>query len=179
MTKATYQKPTIIRHQGGLSQKFGRPTRRASMERIDGVPVEELMEKYGSPLFVFSERTIRERYRQAHRAFSIRYPKVQFAWSYKTNYIDAICRIYHQEGSWAEVVSDMEYDMARRLGVPGNQILFNGPLKTEEALRRAFKEGAHVHIDHYDELYMAEQVAKEFDEPVPVAIRVNMDTGIY
>ncbi len=179
MEKKPYEKPTIIRHTVGLANKFGRGQARKSLSRIDGVPVADLIERFGSPLFVFSEHRMRQKYREAFRAFTIRYPKVQFAWSYKTNYLDAVCRIFHQEGAWAEVVSEMEYEMARRLGIPGDKILFNGPYKPEAALRNAFAEGAHVHIDHYDELYMAEKIAKETGEKYKVSIRVNMDTGIY
>ena len=81
-----------------------------------------------------SEKTIRQTYRNAVKAFKTRYPKVQFAWSYKTNYLDAICKTFHQEGSWAEVVSGFEYDKAIRNGVDGSKIIFNGPDKTEEDL---------------------------------------------
>ncbi len=179
MAKKPYEKPTIIRHTAGLAGKFGKGQTRKSLSRIDGVAVTELVEKYGSPLFVFSEHRMRRQYREALRAFTIRYPKVQFAWSYKTNYLDAVCRIFHQEGAWAEVVSEMEYEMARRLGIPGNKILFNGPYKPESALRKAFEEGAHVNIDHYDELYAAEKIAKEAGVKYKASIRVNMDTGIY
>ncbi len=179
MTKQAYEKPTIIKHTGGLANKFGRGISRRTLSRIDGIPVTSLIEEHGSPLFVFSEHRIRQRYREAYRAFSLRYPKVQFSWSYKTNYLDAICRIYHDEGSWAEVVSEMEYEMARRLGIPGDKILFNGPYKPKPALARALDEGAKVHLDHYEELYQAEQIAKEHGKKYPVSIRVNMDTGIH
>jgi hypothetical protein len=68
---------------------------------------------------VISERTIRKTYQNAVRAFKTRYPKVQFAWSYKTNYIDAVCNVFHQEGSWAEVVSifEKEYEKIQTLTI--------------------------------------------------------------
>ena len=179
MSKLSWEKPTIIKHAGGLANKFGQGVSRRTLSRIDGVSVEALIERFGTPLFVFSEHRLRQRAREAKRAFELRYPKVQFSWSYKTNYLDAVCRIFHQEGAWAEVVSEMEYDMARRLGVPPEQILFNGPYKPEESLRKALAEGARVHIDHYEELYLAERIAKELGRVVPVSIRVNMDTGIH
>jgi diaminopimelate decarboxylase len=179
MSKLPYEQPTIVKHSAGLGNKFGRGVSRRTLSRIDGIPVDEIVEQYGTPLFVFSENTLRRKVRRAKRSFSLRYPKVQLAWSYKTNYLDAVCSIFHQEGSWAEVVSEMEYDMARRLGVPGDHIVFNGPYKNEMALKKAFEEGAKVNIDHYEELYLAEKIAKELGHVVPVAIRVNMDTGIY
>lgn len=174
-----YEKPTIIKHTSGLANKFGHGPVRANIARIDGVAVEDLIAEYGTPLFVFSEHTLRRTFREVSRAFTLRYPKVQFGWSYKTNYLDAICRIFHQEGAWAEVVSEVEYEMARRLGVPGHEILFNGPYKPEPALRTAIEEGAHLHIDHYDELYTVERIAREMGRTVPVALRINIDTGVH
>lgn len=179
MEKKKYERPSIIKHESGLANKFGRSTKERIMSEIDGMKVADLIEEYGSPLFVFSEKAIRKGYRDALRTFNVRYPKVQFAWSYKTNYLDAICKIYHDEGSWAEVVSEYEYEMARRLGVPGEKILFNGPYKPTHALERAVEDGAHIHIDHFDELYALENIAKMRGEPIEVSMRLNLDSGIY
>ena len=118
-------------------------------------------------------------YQEAYEAFSSRYPKVQFAWSYKTNYLDAVCRVFHREGSWAEVVSGFEYDKAIENGVKGSQIIFNGPDKSEEDLRKAVENNSLIHIDHFDELYMLLSLAGDLKNRPRVAIRVNMDTGVY
>ncbi|MCF6201073.1 MAG: alanine racemase, partial [Hydrogenimonas sp.] len=159
--------------------KFGTRTEYTPVTHIDGVSVKSLIEEYGSPLFVFSERKIRENIRDAKRIFETRYPKVQFAWSYKTNYLNAICRIFHQEGSWAEVVSIFEYHKAVGNGVPPEKILFNGPDKTDEDLRISVKNDSLIHIDHLDELYRLIEIADEMHKKPRVAIRVNMDTGVY
>lgn len=179
MEKLKYERPTIVRHVSGLANKIGSSRRVRVKKEIDTAPVEDLVKKYGSPLFVFSEQTIRRNYRSAVRAFSTRYPRVQFAWSYKTNHLDAICRIFHQEGSWAEVVSEYEYQMARRNGIRGEKIIYNGPYKPEKDLKTAVEEGARIHIDHHDEMYTIEKIARETGRTVDVGIRVNMDTGIY
>jgi diaminopimelate decarboxylase len=177
---AIYEKPHISKLLGGSMNKYGAAPHYARKVRseIDGVAIDELVETFGSPLFVFSERHIRHTVRQAKQAFTTRYPNVTFGWSYKTNYLDAINAIFHQEGSIAEVVSEMEYDKARRLGVPGRDIIFNGPHKSLAALRKAAEEGAKIHIDHFDEIDDLEQVAKELDQEIPVAIRLNLDAGI-
>jgi diaminopimelate decarboxylase len=85
--------------------------------------------------------------------------------------------VLHQEGSWAEVVSRFEYEKARRLGVPGDRILFNGPHKPRAILERAIAEGARLHVDHLDELATVEDIARRRGVPVPVALRVSLDTG--
>ncbi|HSI76065.1 MAG TPA: alanine racemase, partial [Lunatimonas sp.] len=159
--------------------KYGMSHKLEPISHIDNVSIHSLIESYGSPLFIISETTIRKTYKNALRAFSSRYPKVQFAWSYKTNYLNAVCNIFHQEGSWAEVVSGFEYDKAMANGVPGELIIFNGPDKSREDLGKAIKNGSLIHIDHFDELYDIISLSKEIEERPKVAIRVNMDTGIY
>lgn len=177
--KNVYERPTIVRQVDGLMNKVGRPAPAKPFHEIDGVGVTELTERFGSPLFVFSERTIRRRIREAVQTFTIRYPRVQFAWSYKTNYLGAICSIFHDEGSMAEVVSEMEYDKARLLGVPGPRILYNGPYKTQRSLERAVAEGASLHIDNLEEIAAVEEIAAAANKKVDVGIRINLDAGIY
>jgi diaminopimelate decarboxylase len=179
MTKTRYERPVIKRLETGMPNKFGTRTEYEPMMHIDGVPVESLIKEYGSPLFVISERTIRNTIRKARKAFENRYPHVQFAWSYKTNYLNAVCSVFHQEGSWAEVVSGFEYEKALSLGVDGKQIIFNGPDKSEADLTRAIQNDSLIHIDHLDELYTITELAETMKKRPRVAIRVNMDTGVY
>ncbi|MCK9381357.1 MAG: alanine racemase [Sulfuritalea sp.] len=175
--KKPWAKPVIAPHRTGLSNKFGAAHRQQWAADIEGVPVADLLAKHGSPLFVISERRLRDNARRLYRAFSTRYPRVRFAWSYKTNYLGAVCAVFHQEGAWAEVVSEFEYQKARALGVPGERIVFNGPCKSRAALEVAVAEGALVQIDHLDELYALEGVARAAGRQVPVALRLNFDTG--
>ncbi len=177
--KLQYERPLIQRINTGLMNKFGTRSEHTPVTHIDDVAVKNLINEYGSPLFVISERTMRQTYREANRAFKTRYPKVQFAWSYKTNYINAVCNVFHQEGSWGEVVSGFEYQKALNNGVPGNKIIFNGPDKTIDELRLAIENGSPIHIDHLDELYLLHELSEETSKRPRVAIRVNMDTGVY
>ena len=173
IVKELYEKPTLIKHQMGLLNKFGRIQSVGPISHIDGLTIPNLVEKYGSPLFVFSERTIVNRCRELKDLLALHYPKFQLAWSYKTNYLDAICRVFDREGSWAEVVSEFEYDKAVRLGVSPSRIIFNGPYKPETALEKAFEKGSRIHIDHFDELSMAEKVADRLGIKPEVGLRIN------
>ena len=179
MEKLKYERPVIKKLSTGFTNKFGTQSKNEPVTHIESVSVNELVGKYGSPLFVLSERQIRRNYQNATRIFRTRYPKVQFAWSYKTNYLNAVCRVFHQEGSWAEVVSGFEYDKAIANGVPGNKIIFNGPDKSDEQLIKAARNNSLIHIDHFDELYSLIKLSDEHHLKPLVAIRVNMDTGIY
>jgi len=179
MEKQRYERPLIQKLESSMPNKFGTRTEYRPLTHIDDVAVNDLIKEHGSPLFVISENKIRENIRKAKKAFETRYPKVQFAWSYKTNYLDAVCRTFHQEGSWAEVVSEFEYDKAINNGVDGNKILFNGPDKTQESLTKAIHNHSLIHIDHLDEFYMIKELATQLNIKAQVAVRVNMDTGIY
>lgn len=179
MEKLTFERPIIQRLNAGLPSKYGMARKLDPISHIDGVSIRSLINDFGSPLFILSEATIRRTYKEAYRAFSSRYPNVQFAWSYKTNYLNAVCNIFHQEGAWAEVVSGFEYDKALANGVPGELIIFNGPDKSIEDLRKAIQNSSLIHIDHFDELYDIIHLSKEMNERPKVAIRVNMDVGVY
>lgn len=179
MKKQPYERPIIQKLNTGLMNKYGTKTEYEPVTHIDGHAVKDLLEAHGSPLFVLSEKSMRQAFRDANRAFKTRYPKVQFAWSYKTNYISAVCNVYHQEGSWAEVVSGFEYRKALENKVPGTKIIFNGPDKSNEDLTLAINHNSLIHIDHLDELYSLMQLAEAMNKRPRVAIRVNMDTGVY
>ncbi|MBT6007075.1 MAG: diaminopimelate decarboxylase [Prolixibacteraceae bacterium] len=179
MSKLKYEKPVISKITAGVPNKFGLPAKQRIISEIDGIPVPDLMEEYGSPVFVLSEKTIRDTYAEAKQAFETRYPKVQFAWSYKTNYLDAVCNVFHDEGSWAEVVSGFEFEKALSNGVNGSNIIFNGPEKSEEDLTLAINNNACIHIDHFDELYLLIETTRKLNKKARVDIRINLDAGIY
>ncbi len=173
--KEFWEKPTIIRNVVGLTNKYGRPHSAYPYSSIDSVSVAKLVKKYGSPLYVISESSLRRRYRMLMQAFGPRYPRVQLAYSYKTNYLDAVTMTLHSEGAWAEVVSGTEYEMARRNGIPGNQIVFNGPDKSRQDLTRAVEDGAIINLDSFDEYYLMEEVARELNRKVEVGIRIALE----
>jgi diaminopimelate decarboxylase len=179
MTKLKYERPLIKKMNAGMMNKAGAQNENTPVTHIDGVSVKSIIQQYGSPVFVLSEQKIRQNYKSAVRAFNTRYPKVQFAWSYKTHYNNAVCKIFHQEGSWAEVVSGFEYKKALGNGVPGTHIIFNGPDKHVEENTMAIQNDSLIHIDHFEELYLLINLCAQLDKKARVAIRVNMDTGIY
>ncbi len=174
-----YIPPTIDKHVMGTMNKYAHGVAVPAAQDVPEVSMEKLARTYGSPLFVFFEQTLRKRFRDFYRAFSTRYPKVDVAWSYKTNYLKAICQVFHEEGALAEVVSELEYEKARRLGIDGRRIIVNGPCKAEPMLRRCVEDGAWIQIDNFDELMLLESAVEERESPVDVGIRLNMVTGTH
>ena len=134
-----YEKPTMVKVGNPMYTKNGMSLDNFSQVRQDicGHAIPDLVKKYGSPLFVFSQQSLIDKYNAAYKAVSDQYKNVQFGWSYKTNYLRAVCQTFHRLGALAEVVSDFEYEKARNLGVDGSKIIYNGPYKTKESLLTA------------------------------------------
>ncbi len=172
--KKLYEKPTIVRNMQGSMNKLAGARQRQQCGEIAGISVNELVKGFGSPLWVACEEELRLKYKNLYQAFSLRYPKVTIAYSYKTNFLPGICALFHQEGAWAEVVSGFEYEIALSLGVPGSQIIFNGPYKTREELERAVKLNSTINADSFEELYELEEIAEKLGRKVKVGIRINM-----
>lgn len=177
----TYSKPSIVKIGNPLYLKHGISSASYPFIRdaIDEVKISDLVEKFGSPLFVFSKKILRQKLREAQKEIGTIYPNVKFSWSYKTNYLNAICKFFYQEGLGAEVVSEFEYEKARALGVPGSDIVFNGPYKSKKSLQLAIKEDAQIHIDHFGEILEINEIAKTLGKKVKVGIRINLNAGIY
>lgn len=171
-----YERPLITMHSLGATNKYtGRVFSSTTCQQIDGINVTSLVSKYGSPLYVVSERTLRSKYRDFIKGLRTLYPETYIAYSYKTNYLSGICSIFHQEGAWAEVVSGFEYDIALDLGVDASKIVFNGPYKKREELIRAIKGNSMINIDSYNEIYQLENLSCSKTKSTKVGLRINMN----
>ena len=125
--------------------------------------VNELVEKYGSPLYVFHEDEFRNNYLNLLNTFRAIYPKYNIAYSYKTNYTPGICKIVRELGGLAEVVSEMEYMLARKIGYDCSDIVYNGPVKGD-SLFEHLKNGGVANIDSLDEMNTVLKFAVQSEE---------------
>src|ERR1051325_3478393 len=181
-TRRAYEPMTLTPHAFGAVSKYSGvalntrapqvPT--SIVDRIEDCPVTALLREFGSPLFVVSHTRLAAEFHAFRDAFRARYADTHVAYSYKTNYLTAIRAALHDEGAWAEVVSGLEYEMAARLGVPGERIVFNGPHKRDEDLRRAIKDGAFVNVDSFDELNALEEAAASVGRVPAIGLRVSV-----
>jgi len=123
--------------------------------------LREIVAEYGTPVFVLDEEKLRQSCRDFTVAFKRVIPTASVAYSYKTNYLPRVCQIVHEEGLWAEVVSGLELYLAKTLGVPGKNIVFNGPWKSDEDLKFAIHYGvAVINVDSFDELKRIRKIAR-------------------
>jgi len=106
-------------------------------------------------------------------AFRRHYPNTSVAYSYKTNYLPRLCQLVDQWGGYAEVVSGLEYAMARRFGVSPERIIYNGPYKTESDLATAVQEGALVNLDGPRQLAMLKELLAARPAKARIGVRIT------
>ena len=139
--------------------------------------INNLIQIYGSPLYIFHVEEFIENYKNLLDSIRSFYPKYNIAYSYKTNYTPKICKIVKELGGLAEVVSDMEFNLARKIGYDYKNIIYNGPIKGL-GLFEQLKNGGVANIDSLDELTSVLQFAKDNqDKNIRIAFRVNIDIG--
>ena len=138
------------------------PQWRISMEQINYKLLSELDQKFGSPFYIMDPERYKSNINEFLNAFKQRYEKVIAGYSFKTNYVPALCQIAKTEGCYAEVVSEMEYELACKFGF--EKIIFNGPIKRPAVFRKALEHGAIINLDSEYEVEMVCSYAKEHPE---------------
>lgn len=147
------------------------------MTLLSNEQVNNLCSIYGSPLYIFHVDDFIENYYNLLNAIRKYYSKYNIAYSYKTNYTPRICKVVKELGGLAEVVSNMEYNLAKKIGYENHNIVYNGPVKGE-GLFSHVKNGGVANIDSLDEMATIVEFAK--DNPrlsIRIAFRVNIDIG--
>jgi diaminopimelate decarboxylase len=126
---------------------------------LDWPSLRALEREHGPSFLLLDLAAFARNCRDLLAAFRHLYPRTQIAYSYKTNYIPRLCREADRLGGYAEIVSGLEYELARRIGVDPRRIIFNGPLKEEQDLERALLAGSVVNLDATIELDLVERIA--------------------
>lgn len=139
--------------------------------------IQSLIGEYGSPLYCFDEKGFRDNYSSLCNAFRSIYPNYILGYSYKTNYTPYICKLVKDLGGYAEVVSDMEYEVARRIGYDDSRIIYNGPVKGPMMESHILNEGI-SNIDNESEAERVVCLAKAHpNRLIKIGIRINSDIG--
>ena len=138
--------------------------------------IKDLRNEYGDAFYLLDSEQFKKNYLELKNAFSEIYSNFNIAYSYKTNYIPKLCKIVNELGGYAEVVSDMEIEIAKRVGVPAEKIIFNGPYKNPRAVSELLLEGGCVNVDSLEEVSFIEKIAKNNpSHTINIGIRVNFD----
>ena len=136
-----------------------------------------LLGERSTPFYVFDTQGFIENYQALQAAMQQVYPNYRVAYSYKTNYTPYICNLVKSLGGYAEVVSDMEYRLARKLGYENSHIVYNGPAKGS-CMEEHLRSGGISNVDNPAEAARVAQLAAACPEcTIKIGLRINMDLG--
>jgi diaminopimelate decarboxylase len=140
----------------------------------DGVPLAEMASTAGTPLYVYSAATLRERYTAIDAAFGD-YPHA-LHYALKANSTLAIARLVKELGGKADANSVWEIELARRAGFEPAAIVFTGVGKSADELECAVSLGLKaINVESAGELARVEAIARRTGVVARVAVRVNPD----
>ena len=126
-----------------------------------------------TPCFIINENELKKNIDNMHSSLRKTWGNYIIGYSYKTNSLPWIINYLKENSVYAEVVSDLEYNLAKKINYDSKRIIFNGPNKGKKTFINALKEGAIINIDSSREIdWLSDE---EFNKDIKVGIRVNFD----
>ncbi len=157
-----------------VKRKFREPLEdRKGNLLFDGFSVKELAEKYDTPLYVLSEKRIRDNYNRLHSMLINNYKHVRVYYAVKANTNLTVLRILQSEGAYLDTVSPGEVFMGLSSGYTPEKILFTGTSVRNDELRFLVGTNITVNVDSQSELDRLLKIAV----PPVVSVRVNPEVG--
>lgn len=145
---------------------------------INRTKIEQLRKEYGDAFYLLDSEQYKNNFLELRETFRKIYPNFNIAYSYKTNYTPKFCKIVNELGGYAEVVSEMELEIALRVGVKPNRIIWNGPIKNPKKLEDFLVAGGTDNIDSVEELEVVKDIAaKHPDKTLNLGIRCNYEVN--
>src|SRR5215203_332615 len=140
-----------------------------------GVPISEIAREYGTPFYLYHGETIVERVRRVREALG-----TEVSYSVKANPSLGLCQLIAREKeAGAEVASSGELAVARAAGFEPEDIVFAGPGKTDDELRRAVDEGIFaVNVESLGEIDRLAAIAGEAGKSIGVGLRINPEAQL-
>jgi diaminopimelate decarboxylase len=143
----------------------------------DGVALETIAARVGTPVYVYSANVIRSQYRRLERA--IEGLPMHVHYSVKANSSLAILALLRSLGAGVDIVSGGELHRALEAGFTGADIVFSGVGKTPAELERAVRVGVRsINVESEGELAVLQDVAQRVGVVAPVVLRVNPDVAV-
>ena len=138
---------------------------------IGGIPVSDLAQQYGTPLFVYDAGILAKKWTLLRDALP---PQFSIYYSVKANPNVTILRFFLTKGAGLEIASAGEFCQARSAGCPAEKIVFAGPGKTEAELDLVLAQGiGEIHVESLGEVERIAAIAQRQGNRARVALRVN------
>jgi len=140
----------------------------------EGVDLSMLEEKYGTPSYVYSKKTIEENAKAYVNSFTNTANLACFAVKSLSNL--SILKIIKDTGCGFDIVSGGELHRVLSIGAEPKKIIFSGVGKTKNEIQQGINIGIlSFNVESESELYRIEKIADDVGSPAPISIRINPD----
>jgi diaminopimelate decarboxylase len=140
--------------------------------------LNEIKAIFGDGFYVLDSLQFRQNFEELRAAFVSIYPNFNIAYSYKTNYTPKLCMIVKEQNGIAEVVSEMELELATRIGVRFERIIWNGPIKNPIVVEEFLLNGGVVNLDSIEELATIKSIVlRNPHKKIQLGVRCNFDVN--
>src|SRR5580692_5678765 len=144
----------------------------------EGASVAALAKKYGTPLFIYSQRTLTEHFQKLDRALAPVKHLICFAM--KSNSNQAVLRTLADLGGGFDIVSEGELRRAMAAGASASKCVFAGVGKTDGEIEFALRQGVYsFNAESEPELARINRVAARLKKIAPVSVRVNPNVDAH
>ncbi len=140
---------------------------------ISGIDVKDLVEKYGTPLYVYDFQRMKDNAERLKTAFKSDTISVNIYYAMKANCHPTIVKLFWENGFGADCVSPGELEVALKVGVNPENILYTGNYESLKDLSAAFKAGVIINLDDIASLDRLLKVGK----PERISYRINPGKG--
>ena len=142
----------------------------------EDVPLTEIAEAVGTPVYVYSRATLTRHARVFRDALSAVLPKLHIAYAMKANPNLAVLKVLAAEGYGADIVSGGELERARAAGIPAADVVFSGVGKDARELARGVEVGiGQFNLESEEEGVELGRIAAGLGKRAVCALRVNPD----
>lgn len=140
---------------------------------LGGCDLVEVADKFGTPLYVVDEQTIRNICKDYKNAFA-QYPNINMMYASKALCTMAVSKIIADEGFGFDTVSAGEIYTVYKAGADMSKVLFNGNNKSYDELSLAIELGVgRFSVDNFLELSLLNEVAKSYNKQVDILLRIT------
>ena len=144
----------------------------------ENLPVKQLAEQFGTPLYVYSRATLERHWHAFNNAFGEHPHLVCFA--VKSNPNIAILNIMAKLGSGFDIVSQGELERVLAAGGDAAKVVFSGVAKSHQEIARALEVNIRCfNVESEAELLRINQIASEMGKIAPISLRVNPDVDAH
>jgi len=140
----------------------------------EDIPITKLAEEFGTPLYIYSTRTLRHHFKVFDDAFSGIDHLICFAMKANSNL--GVLRLFAEMGAGFDIVSGGELFRALKAGGDPKKIVYSGVGKTTDEIKEALESDILMfNVESFEELGVINEIAGDMKKKARISLRVNPD----